>query len=152
MCTNSSFYPNEIIKKIIELNIHLNEEQKTTKQTVSKMLSNCDTLLKEFNSNQANFEIKISKIFDQIRRKIDLHREELKNKIDDIALEMIRKTKEKEKNLLNDLNIANSNIINSGVEEEVKSLLDELRKPNMIFENIKSSIEKLKVNIYLFKF
>jgi hypothetical protein len=33
---------------------------------------------------------------------------------------MIDQAKEKEKNLLKDLNRANSNIINTGIEEEVK--------------------------------
>ena len=72
---------------------------------------------------------------------------------------MIDQTKEKEKTLLKDLNRANSSTINNGVEEEVKRLLEEFRNPNMILENINSSINKqqseinqIKANIKDFKF
>ena len=94
--------PNHTIKKIIEANLHLSSKQKSTKQSVTKILSDFDALLQKFKSSQENFEINISKHFDDIRNKIDLQREELKKKIDDIALEMIDQTKEKEKTLLKD--------------------------------------------------
>ena len=151
--------PNHTIKKIIEANLHLSGKQKSTKQSVAKILLDFDALLEKFKSSQENFEINISKHFDDIRNKIDLQREELKKKIDDIALAMIDQTKEKEKTLLKELNRANSDILNTGVEDEVKRLLEEFRNPNMILENVKSSIEKqqstidqIKANIKDFKF
>ena len=152
------FKPNELIDKILNSDLHLTEEQKSAKKLVAKMLSQFDAFLEGFKSNESSFEINISKQFDEIRNKIDLQREELKKKIDEIALEMIDHTKEKEKNLLNDLNRANSSIINSGVEEEGRQLLEEFRNPKMILENIKSSIKKqesiidqIKANINNFK-
>ena len=90
-------------KKNIAADFHLSEEQKLTKQSIKNMLSDFETLLQEFQSNQENFEINIIKNFDDTRFKIDLQREELKKKIHEIALEMIDQANEKEKNLLKDL-------------------------------------------------
>ena len=101
------FKSNELVKKIINSDSHLTEQQKSVKVEVSKMLADFDAFLEEFTSNKSDIEINISKQFDDIRNKIDLQREELKNKIDDIALEMIGQTKERENNLLNNLNRAN---------------------------------------------
>ena len=136
------FKSNEFAKKFLDSDSHLTEEQRSIKQSIKKMFSEFDCLLEEFKSNQANFEIIISERFNEIRNKIDLQREELKKKIDEIALEIIDQTKEKENNLIKDLNLANSNIINTGVEEEFKRLLEEFRNPNLFLENIKSSIQK----------
>ena len=71
---------------------------------------------------------------------------------------ILRFEKKKEKNLLNDLYLANSNILNVSVEEGVKRMLEEFRNPNIFLANIKSSINKqqsiinqLKANINNFK-
>ena len=60
--------------------------------------------------------------------------------------------------MLKDLNSANSNIINNGIDEEIKRLLEEFRNPNMILGNIKSTLQKhestinqIKANIKDFK-
>ena len=87
------FKSNEFVKLFIDSDSHLTEEQKSTKQSVLKMLSEFETLLQEFKSNDANFEVNINEHFYEIRNKIDLQREELKKKIDEIALEMIVQTK-----------------------------------------------------------
>ena len=92
------FKSNQLAKQFIDSDSHLNEEQKSTKQSITNMLSQFDFLLEGFKSNQATFEINVSKQFDKIRFKTDLQREELKKKIDEIALEMIDQTKEREKN------------------------------------------------------
>ena len=141
------FKSNEFAKKFLDSDSHLTEEQISTKQSITKMLSEFDCLLEDFKSNQANFEINISERFNEIRNKIDIQREELKKKIDEIALEMIDQTKDKEKKLIKDLSLANSNIINTVIEEEFKRLLEEFRNPNMLLENIKSSIQKQESEI-----
>ena len=53
--------------------------------------------------NHGNFELTVHERFVEIRRKIDTQREELKKKIDDIALEMIDQTKERENTLISNL-------------------------------------------------
>ena len=138
---------NELVKKIINSDLHLTEQQKSIKGKVTKMLSDFDTFLDDFKSNQKNFETNISKHFDDIRNKIDIQKIELKNKIDKIATEMIDQTKEKEKTLLQDLKNANSNIINTGVEKEGGRLIEEFRNPNMNLSNINSSINEHKSKI-----
>ena len=141
------FKPNETAKKIINSDSHLTEEQKSSKPSAKVMLEYFETLLEGFKLSQEHFEINISKQFDEIRFKIDLQREELKKKIDEIALGMIDQTKEREKTLLKDLNRANSNILNTGLDEEGRRLLEEFRNPNMIVANLKASIEKHELTI-----
>ncbi len=71
------------------------------------MLSDFDALLEEFKSNHALFEINISNQFGVITILI-YNKKSSKRK-----LAMIDQTKEREKNVLKDLNQANLNIINS---------------------------------------
>jgi hypothetical protein len=144
---SKSFKPNETAKKIINSDSHLTEKHKSSKQSAKFMLAYFEYLLEGFKSNQEHFEINISKQFDEIRFKIDLPREELKKKIDEIALEMIDQTKEGEKTLLKDLNRANSNIFNTDLAEEGRRLLEEFRNPNMVVANLKESIQKHELTI-----
>ena len=58
------FKSNQLAKQFIESDSHLTGEQTTKKQSITNMLSQFDALLEEFQSNQANFEINITKQFD----------------------------------------------------------------------------------------
>ena len=52
-----NYKSNEIAKKMIAADLHPSEEQKSTKQSIKKKLSDFDVLLQDFKSNEVNFEI-----------------------------------------------------------------------------------------------
>lgn len=152
------FKINDSIEALIQVNLHLNEEQKLVKHLLNKIKDDLKILLEEFQKNQFNFELEIHEHFVEIRRKIDYQREELKNKIDEIALKMIDLTKEKEKCLIDSFTKDYTQILKSNIETESRNLLEEFRNPNMLIENIKQSMKtqeerlsQLKQSMFNFK-
>jgi WD40 repeat protein len=141
---------NETANKILEENLHLTEIEKSTKKSLTKMIADLDKLIKEFKSIEPSFEINIHEYFIEIRRKIDLHREKLKEKIDEIAMTMIDLTKEKEKSLISIGNNSAKNfslLLNSNIEEEINGLMKEFRNPKMLIEDINFSIKKQEESV-----
>ena len=96
--------------------------------------------------------------FQEIRFQIDQHREKLKEKIDDIYMEMIDETKEFEEKYLKNLN---EELVDSLKQFEIKSLDEELkeieetfRNPNILLKALeemnlkqKESIDTLKLKL-----
>ncbi len=121
---------------------NLNSEQVLAQDLLCKIIEDANNLLKDFQSNQFNFEFNIHEHFVEMRRKIDYQREELKNKIDEIALNMIDQTKEKEKSLIASFYRDYTQIFKSNIEIECKSLLDEFSNPNMVIQDVRQEIEK----------
>ena len=101
--TSKRFIPNELAQTIIDEDLHLQDEKKSLKQPLTKIIFDLEKLIEEFKYNHGNFELTVHERFVEIRRKIDTQREELKKKIDDIALEMIDQTKERENTLISNL-------------------------------------------------
>jgi hypothetical protein len=93
----NEFKPNEIVQNLIEKEMHLTEAEKTIKKLNETFLNEGLRLNEELENNKRVFALKSFEHFQEIRRKIDLQREELKNEIDKIALAMIDQTKEFEK-------------------------------------------------------
>jgi hypothetical protein len=93
----NEFKTNEIVKNLIEKDMHLTEAEKNLKQFIEKSFNEGIRLNEELENNKRIFTLKCFEHFQEIRRKIDLQREELKDEIDKIALAMIAQTKEFEK-------------------------------------------------------
>jgi hypothetical protein len=60
-------------------------------------------MYEQFTLNKPSPELEVHEHFTEIRRNIDFHREKLKEKIDDIYMEMIEKTKKIEATYLKSL-------------------------------------------------
>jgi len=90
----NEFKPNEIVQNLIEKRMHLTEAEKAIKHFSDKLFNEATRLVDEHEDNKRISAHKCFEHFQEIRRKIDLQREELKNEIDKIALAMIDQTKE----------------------------------------------------------
>jgi hypothetical protein len=91
---DNDFKPNEIVQNLIEKEMHLTEAEKAIKKISQTSLNEGLRLNDEHEDNKRILTLKCFEHFQEIRRKIDLQREELKNEIDKVALAMIDRTKE----------------------------------------------------------
>jgi hypothetical protein len=100
---NNHFKSNEALKQLIESQPYLSEEEKSLKHelevSVRKFFDHYDS----FVQNKSKPESDVFDHFQEMRFQVDEHREELKKRIDDIALEMIDKIKKHEEAYLKSL-------------------------------------------------
>ena len=144
---SKKFKPNNTAQKIIEEDLHLSEETKQSKKTLSKLILDMEMLLVEFAENQGNFEMEVHERFTDLRRKIDTQREELKKKIDDIALEMIDQTKEDEREIISTLKNKYSKFSNRNILNESNGLLSKFRDPNILIKEVEAFIKRQEQNV-----
>ena len=91
---DNDFKSNKLIQKQIDDQIFLREEGIALKQKIEAPII----------SRKIKLDIYCHKRFQELRFQLDQHREQLKEKIDDIYMEMIDKTKEFEASYLKSLN------------------------------------------------
>jgi len=148
--TSDGFRRNEFAEKYLTNGLHLSFEQKTVKHAIHKIKAKIEKLIEDFKLNHSNFETEIWDHLSEIRRKIDIHREELKfnlhtdkskSEIDIIALEMINTTVEREKKIIIDFKKSYEQIVNNDLQTIVHKLLDEFNNPALNIDNIKASAE-----------
>ena len=102
---NVTFKSNKLVNDLIEKEVYMSDEAKELKHSLSKSFSLIHGLNEKFSdeSQRGGLVLKVFNHFQDIKRKIDLQREELKEKIDQIALGMIDRTKEMEFNCMKSL-------------------------------------------------
>jgi hypothetical protein len=89
---NNEFKSNEAISKLIESHSYLNETEMIIKRELEESLRQFFEFYDEFNQKRTNLDLDVFDHFQEMRFKIDEQREELKKRIDDIALGMIDET------------------------------------------------------------
>jgi transposase-like protein len=99
---NNEFKSNEAISKLIDSHSHLNETEMSLKQDLEVSIRQFFEFYDEFTQNRTQLDSDVFDHFQEIRFKIDQHREELKKRIDDIALAMIDKTNKYQEKYLQD--------------------------------------------------
>ena len=85
---------NEKLQKQIENKIYLNEEERTLYKKIEESIKVFFDMYEDFCLNKTKLDC--HNHFQEIRFQLDQHREELKQKIDDVYMEMIDRTKENE--------------------------------------------------------
>jgi hypothetical protein len=95
----------------------------------------------EFTLNKTKLDLDVHNYFQEIRFKLDEHREELKQKIDDIYMEMIEKTKKFEttylKSLEDNLNASLNPFETISLEQSLNETEESFRNPNVLIESIR---------------
>ena len=85
--------------------------------------------------------------FAEIRRKIDIHREEMKAKLDDIALKMIERTVVHEGKYMQKIRENAAKKVQVDIVHEEKNLLEEFRKPSLDLNDVKRMHVEQETNI-----
>ena len=92
----NGFVPNKTLESLIEINIDQLDLGKEYNSVLEK-LNDFEELLEQFNKAKNDPETRIHSVLSDLRNKVDLKREELKQDIDKKALEIIEKINEYEK-------------------------------------------------------
>ena len=121
---------NKLAKKALDAEDHLSPEEKELKRVINKMLLEFQQLRDQLNQEQNKFELKSHDHFAEIKNKIDIQREQLKDKIEVIYLAMIKQVEQHETFYKQKLE-ESRRIKEFDLISEKESLDDEFRKMNL---------------------
>ena len=129
-----------------QFKIYLSGKEIALKQKIEESIQLFYKMNEEFNLSKTKLDLECHNHFQEIRFQIDQHREELKQRIDDIYMDMIEKTKEVEASYLKSLNENIEDSPNSydvkSAEEDLKELEEAFRNPNLLIKTIKEMHQK----------
>jgi hypothetical protein len=132
------FKSNEAISKLIESHSYLNEEEMSLKRELEDSIRTFFEFFDEFNQNRTKLDLDVYNHFHEVRFKIDEHREELKKRIDDIALKMIDETMIYEAMYFKDLKEVFSSFDETkSLQIKLNDVEETFRKPNLLIKSIK---------------
>ena len=134
--------PNKFVKNMLEKEVYLSDEEKMLKNTVEELIRQLERLHADFETIQRSFEVFSDDHFSEIRRQIDLQRETLKEKIDEIALKMIDQTKANEELYKMIVRRKLAKISSTDIADAEK-VLNEFRKPKALVV----TVSKLKTHL-----
>ncbi len=126
------FTPNIVVRNFIEKNGHLLDEEKELKNDLTRLIDDLEMLIDDFKLKLREFTLLHSDHFAEIRRNIDIRRETLIMKINQISQIMIARVEEKEESLMKNIPKLNGLITNN---ERIK-LLDIFRSPTLPVKEI----------------
>jgi hypothetical protein len=128
------------LKQLIEDKSYLSDEEINLKQNIEESIRKFFGFYDEFILNKSKVDTDEFNHFQELRFQIDEHRERLKAKIDDVALEMIEQTKKCEAEYLKSLkeNLLSSFDESKSLDKELEEIEEELfRNPNLLIQAIK---------------
>jgi hypothetical protein len=145
----NEFRSNKTLRKLIESKSYLSEEEKSLKLKVEESIRlyfNVDDELIQIRNKMVN---DVFNHFEEMRFQIDEQREELKKKIDDIALEMIDRIEKHEEIYSNNLKEKfgeNSSLYDEtrSLENEMNEIDEKFRQPNLLIQTILDMQQKTK--------
>ena len=148
---DNDFKSNILFKKLLDNHDYLSDEEFGLKKKIEESIRHFFQMYEQFTLNRTTLDLDGHEHFTEIRRNIDLHREKLKEKIDDIYLEMIDKTKKYEalylKSLEEKLNASLKSFETKSLEQSLKETEETFRNPNVLIESIRKMQRQQKVAI-----
>jgi hypothetical protein len=135
---DNEFKSNNEFMNSIESHSHLSEDEISLKQQLEESIKQFFEFCDKFQQNKSKLESDVFDHFQELRFQIDEHREELKKRIDDIALAMIDETKKCQEKYLKKLNEKFSSFDHlQSLENEMNGIEDTFRNPHLLIETIK---------------
>jgi hypothetical protein len=138
----------EILKKQLDKHVYLSDEEFALKKQIEDSIRQFFQMYEEFCLNKTTL---IHNHFQEIRFKLDEHRERLKGKIDDIYMEMSEKTKKFEasylKSLEDKLNASLRSFETKSLEQSLNETEESFRNPNLLIESIRDMQRKQEESI-----
>jgi hypothetical protein len=133
------FKSNKTLKQLIEDKSYLSEDEINLKQNLEESIRKFFGFYDDFIQNRTKVDMDVFNHFQELRFQIDEHRERLKAKIDDVALEMIEQTKKCEAEYLKSLkeNLLSSFDESKSLDKELEEIEEYFRNPNLLIQSIK---------------
>ncbi len=121
----------------------MSREELCLKQALEESLRKFFEFDDQFDQNKTQLESDIFDHFQELLFHIDEQREELKKRVDDIALAMIDQTKKSQENYLNDLKERFSSFdFSKSLEAELNGKEETFRNPNLLIQTIQDMQQK----------
>jgi hypothetical protein len=140
---DNQFKSNEELTQIIESQYHLIDEEISLKQQLEVSIKIFFEFYDKFIQNKTQLESDVFEHFHEMRFKVDEQREELKKRIDDIALELIDKIKKSEGIYLSQLEERFSSVdVSQSLETELNEIQELFRNPNLLIQTIREMQQK----------
>ena len=130
------FRASKLVKKLLASESHLNEADKLLKHALEARIRQIEQSQSEFTSAETNPDLTSHAFFSEVRRLIDLQREVLKVKIDEIAHKMIEESKKHEAIYVAMLTEAHSKVVRLDTALMSHMLAEEFRKKEVDFAAI----------------
>jgi hypothetical protein len=125
---------------------YLSEEETSLKQNLEEPIRKFFGFYEKFIQNRTKLDMDVFNHFQELRFKIDEHRERLKEKIDDVALEMIEQTKkckaEYLKKVKENLLLSSSFGESKSLDKDLEEIEETFRQPNLLIETIREMQQK----------
>jgi hypothetical protein len=86
---DNDFKLNSLVKKLLDDHDFLSDEEFELKKQIEDSIRTFFQMYEQFTLDKTTLDLDVHNHFTEIRFKLDEHREDLKEKIDDICLEMI---------------------------------------------------------------
>ena len=137
---NKDFKSVKAYNKLLNDQVYLSQEEINLKLKIEESIKIFHKKYEELTQSKNLLELDCHNHFQEVRRQIDLHREKLKKKIDEIALDMIENTKKIEASCLNsfkdDLNSFLKFELKKSLDDELKTIEETFRDPNLLIKTI----------------
>ena len=137
---------NKLAKKVLDAEDHLSSEEKELKKEIHELMLSFQRLRHQLGQEQNKFELKSHDHFAEIKRKIDIQREQLKEKIEAIYLAMIRQVEQDEAFYKRKLE-ESRNIKEFDLSRVKESLDDEFRKIDLKIELVHQLKRENEANV-----
>jgi hypothetical protein len=138
---DNEFKTINFINKLLDEHVYFSDEEISLKKQIEDSIRKFFQMYEEFCLNKTNRDLDVHNHFQEIRRNIDLHREKLKEKVDDIYMEMIDKSKKFEaaylKSLEDKLEASLKSFETKSLEQSLKETEETFRNPNLLIESIR---------------
>ena len=125
------FEINGIVNNILAKELYLSDTEKTIKHEIGELIQQMEHLQTNVFQKQNTMEVTSYIHFAEICRQIDMQREELKKKIDEIALKLIDQVKETEKAYNIKLMQTTTSILTADIHQMSQRVSNEFRSPNL---------------------
>ncbi len=138
---DNHFKSSNLVKKQLDDHVYMSDEEFSLKKQIQDSIQYFFQLYEQFTLDKTKLDLDVHEHFQEIRFQLDQHREELKQKIDDIYMEMIDKTKKFEstylKSLEDQLNASLKSFENKCLVHSLKETEESFRNPNLLIESIR---------------
>jgi hypothetical protein len=140
---DDEFRSNKTLRKLIESESYLSGEEISLKVELEVSVRKFFEFYDEFNQKKTQLELDAFEHFKEMRFQIDEHREELKKRIDDIALAMIDETKKYETTYLKNIKEKLSSFDHcKSLQTKLNEVEETFRNPNLLIESIREMQHK----------
>ena len=148
----NDFGINKLAKKFLDDEMYLSEDEKSAKEKIEESLRELFRLHDQLTQNKIKCDLACSNRFQEIRFKIDKHRDELKEKIDEISLQMIDQVKAFERQYTTNNDLTTTAACLKSFDQEMQDLSEKLRDPNILLDDIRQIEQKQEANLAILKF